>query len=107
LLSGTGGQVLANIGQTILGRSGSSNAALDILHRMERGDIKLTVQPDRDFDQRLTRIEAQGRRTVRAVLAGSGLITSTLLYTNGDATAALVGYVISGVLALGVLLSGD
>ncbi len=107
LLTGAGGQVLANIGQSLLGRGNNNGAAVDILHRMERGDIKLTVQPDRELTDRLTRIETQGRRTVRAVLAGSGLITSTLLYTHGDVTVAVVGYVVSGVLVLGVLLAGD
>lgn len=106
LLSGAGGQVLANLGQSLLGRGGSS-AALDILTRMERGDIKLTMQPDRAFEERLARIEAQGRRTVRAVLAGSGLVTSTLLYTHGDTTVAVVGYAISGVLLLMTVFSGE
>ena len=107
LLSGAGGQVLANIGQSLLGRSNNNGAALDILTRMERGEVKLTMQADRDLNDRLARIEAQGRRTVRAVLAGSGLITATLLYTHGDMTAATVGYVVSGLLVLMTVFSGE
>ena len=65
------------------------------------------MQADRDLNDRLARIEAQGRRTVRAVLAGSGLITATLLYTHGDMTAATVGYVVSGLLVLMTVFSGE
>jgi predicted unusual protein kinase regulating ubiquinone biosynthesis (AarF/ABC1/UbiB family) len=106
ILGSSGGQALATIGQSIMGQ-GAARTAADILVRLERGDFKLTVIPDEKYQRQLARIEGQGRRTVRAVLAGSGLITSTLLYTHGDTMVAVVGYVVSGVLLLGTVFGGE
>ncbi|MFO7321676.1 MAG: AarF/UbiB family protein [Chloroflexota bacterium] len=105
LLSSAGGRALANIGQSLLGRS--HNSAAEFVARLERGEIKLTVQPDKNLERQLSRIEAQGRRTTRAVLAGSGLITSTLLYIHGDTTVAAIGYGISALLLLATWLTGE
>jgi predicted unusual protein kinase regulating ubiquinone biosynthesis (AarF/ABC1/UbiB family) len=107
LLNSSGGQALANIGQSIIGRASTANNAMEIINRLERGEFKLTVTPDDKLARQLRQVEAQGRRTTRAILAGSAVITSTLLYTHGDVTAAIVGYGISGVLLVATWLGGE
>jgi len=107
LLNSSGGQALANIGQSIIGRASTANNAMEIINRLERGEFKLTVTPDDKLARQLRQVEAQGRRTTRAILAGSAVITSTLLYTHGDVTAAIIGYGISGVLLVATWMGGE
>ena len=55
----------------------------------------------------LARVEAQGRRTQRAVIFGSLLITSTLFYLHGDAAIAVVGWLLSAGAFVGYLGGGE
>jgi hypothetical protein len=106
LLSGNGAGALLNIGQTLLGRPAQGNSDA-VLARIERGDLKLTVEPGVGYKRHLERIEAQSRKTKRAVIFGSLLIASTLLYTNGDVAPALVGYGFSALALLTTLFGGE
>ena len=47
------------------------------------------------------------KRTTRAVSFAGLLMSSTLLYTNGDTTVAVIGYVLSAVSLIGVWLAGE
>jgi predicted unusual protein kinase regulating ubiquinone biosynthesis (AarF/ABC1/UbiB family) len=105
LLSGNAPQALLNIGQTILGIGQSSSR--DALARLERGEIKLKVDPSPAMQRQLNRLEARERRTYRAVLFGSLLITTTLLYTNGDHVPALISGGLTALMGLNMILSGD
>lgn len=104
LLSGNGAQALASIGQSLFG-GGSKNG--DVLARIERGDVKLRVDPSPAFQRQLSNLEAQGKRTTRAILMGSLLITGTLFYTNGDVVLAIIGYGAAGVMWLVGTLNGE
>jgi predicted unusual protein kinase regulating ubiquinone biosynthesis (AarF/ABC1/UbiB family) len=104
LLSGNGAKALLNIGQSLIGRASSAN---DIFHRIERGDLKLRVEPSSSFQRQLVRIEGQGRKTTRAVIFGSLLIASTLFYVNGEIAPAVVGFVLSGLAYLGMMMGGE
>ncbi|MDZ4765594.1 MAG: AarF/UbiB family protein [Chloroflexota bacterium] len=105
LLGGNAPQALLNIGQSILG-VGQSNSK-DALARLERGDLKIKVDASPTMQKQLTRIEGTQRRTYRAVVTGSLLITSTLFYTNGDVLPAVIGYVVTVVVAANTLLGGE
>lgn len=104
LLSGSGAKALLNVGQTLLGRTSTAN---DIFHRIERGELKLRVEPSSSFQRQLVRIEGQGRKTTRAVIFGSLLIASTIFYVNGDTAPAVVGFILSGLSYLGMMLGGE
>ena len=104
LLSGNGAKALFNVGQTLLGRASSAN---NIFQRIESGDLKLRVEPSSSFQRQLVRIEGQGRKTTRAVIFGSLLIASTIFYVNGDIAPAVVGFILSGLSYLGVMLGGE
>ena len=106
LFGGNGGQALLNIGQTILGRT-LAPPNNDVLGKIERGELKLRVEAATSLQNQLAKIEGQSRRTTRAVIFGSVLVTSTLFYTNGDLIPAAIGYVVSGVTFLSMLLSGE
>jgi predicted unusual protein kinase regulating ubiquinone biosynthesis (AarF/ABC1/UbiB family) len=97
LFSGNGAQALLEIGQSIITRAinpgGSAQTAL--LERAERGELKFQVDPAGKLQRQLSQLEIQGRRTTRAVIFGSLLISSTLLYTHGDIAPAIVGWALS------------
>ncbi len=107
LMTSGGAQAIANIGQSLLGRGASANALDTLIARVERGDIRLTVEPSSKFSRQLSRIETQGRKTQRAIFAGSLLIASALLYTHGDLTPALIGGGVSMLLFLSSALAGE
>src|SRR5690606_9666474 len=91
LLSGNGGKALLSIGQSLLGRGASADAH-DLVGRLERGDLKVRIEPTSTFQRQFNRLETQERRTTRAVLFGSGLITSAILYTSGEPVLAAISF---------------
>jgi predicted unusual protein kinase regulating ubiquinone biosynthesis (AarF/ABC1/UbiB family) len=103
VLSGNAGQALMTIGQQVgqlLTAPANSNGTSDLVKRLERGDLRIQVEPNAGYKAQLQRIEKQGKRTTRAVIFGGLVVTATLLYTNGDLVPAVVGYVLSGVALL-------
>jgi predicted unusual protein kinase regulating ubiquinone biosynthesis (AarF/ABC1/UbiB family) len=106
LFSGNAGQALMTIGQQVITRAlqPSSGAGSDIIARLERGDLRLQVDPSASYKAQLARIETQGKRTGRAVIFGSLLVAATLLYTNGDIVPAVMGYVLSAVAFVGAMV---
>lgn len=106
LFSGNGAQALLNIGQALLGRSSSSEAS-QVLSRIERGDLKLRVEPTTAFQTQLTRIEVQGRKTTRAILFGSFLISGAVFYVGGEPVAAAIGFGMAALSYLGLVFSGE
>jgi predicted unusual protein kinase regulating ubiquinone biosynthesis (AarF/ABC1/UbiB family) len=104
LLNGNGAKALLNVGQSLLGRASSAN---NIFHRIESGDLKLRVEPSSSFQRQLVRIEGQGRKTTRAVIFGSLLIASTVFYVNGDTAPAVIGFILSGLSYLGMMMGGE
>ncbi len=105
IFGGSGAQTLLTIGQNLLGRPAAD--AKDVLGRAERGELIIKSDPSPAFQKQLSRIESQEKRTTRAVLMGTAVITSTLFYTHGDVVIAVVGYVVSGVLALALYFTGE
>jgi predicted unusual protein kinase regulating ubiquinone biosynthesis (AarF/ABC1/UbiB family) len=98
LFSGNPGQALMAIGEQV-GRvlipSANGNGTNELITRLERGDLRIQVEPNAGYRRQLQQIEKQGKRTTRAVIFCGLLVASTLLYTNGDVVPAAVGYVMS------------
>jgi predicted unusual protein kinase regulating ubiquinone biosynthesis (AarF/ABC1/UbiB family) len=107
LFNGNGAKALLNIGQSILGIAPAASDPREVLTRLERGDITLNVAPNSAFEKQFARLEAQGRRTTRAVLAGSGLVSAAVLYSGGHGGLALVAFVFAGVMYVGLTLTGE
>lgn len=104
LFNGNGAQALVNVAQTLLlGRPLTGTA--EVIQRLEAGQIKVRVEPTSAFSYQLTRLENASGRTTKAVIFGSLLVTSTLFYTHGDGLLAAVGFVLTGIVALNLLLS--
>jgi predicted unusual protein kinase regulating ubiquinone biosynthesis (AarF/ABC1/UbiB family) len=110
LFNGTGVQALLGIGQTLISRAinPSGGAQTALIERAERGEIKFQVDPGAKLQRQLSRLEAQERKTTRAILFGSLLVSSTLLYTHGDIAPAVIGYVFSAYTFLSLIFAnGD
>ena len=109
LFSGNGAQMLLDIGQSLITRTIAPGTATQntLLQRAERGEIKFQVEAGQKLRRDLLRIETQERKTTRAVIFGSTLIAATLLYTAGEITPAIIGYIFSGLALLGIFLNGD
>lgn len=105
ILGAGGAKTLLNIGQSLFG--GGASDARDVLARAERGDLTFRVDPSPEYQQQLNRIEVQGRRTTRTVLLGTGVITGTLFYVNGDIVPAVIGYIFAAVMLVVLYFTGE
>lgn len=104
LFSGNAAQVLLEAGQALLTRTLAPGA--QFIERVERGEIKFQVEPGYKLQRQFTRLEAQGRRTTRAVVGGSFLIAAAVLYSGGDVALALVGFGVAGATFLNLFFAG-
>ena len=108
IIGGAGAQTLLNLGQNLFGRALTpASDAKDVLARIEKGDLTMRVEPSADYKKQLNRLEGQERRTTRAVLLGTAMITSTLFYVHGDVIPSVIGYVFSGIMALALFFTGE
>lgn len=78
------------------------NPTVQMLRQLLDGEVQIETKLSQQHRRQLERIEQQGRRSTRAFLFGSLLITSTLLYTSGDVQLASWGY--AAAAALGALV---
>lgn len=104
LFNGNAAQVLLEAGQALLTRTLTPPGA-QFIEKVERGEIKFQVEPGYRLQRQFTRLEAQERRTTRAVMGGSFLIAAAVLYSGGDVALALVGFGAAGVAFLNVLFA--
>lgn len=77
----------------------------NLLRQIVEGDVEILTQPGIKHQRHLNKIENQNRRTTRAVIFASFMITATLFYTSGDMTLAGLGYGASFITFLSMLLS--
>ena len=105
ILAQQGTQTLMNLGQTLVQRAVNPTAAL--VNRIESGSVTFQVEQSNQMQRQMARIEAQSRRTTRAVLAGSALISATLLYINGEPILAAGGFSIAALWFVGVFVGND
>ncbi len=108
LFNGNAEQVLLEIGRMFLNRAVTMPQQLDnVLGQLDRGELMVKVTPTPTYRKQLSRLEAQERRTTRAVIFTGLLISATLLYTSGAVSIALAGYALSGVILLSVFFAGE
>ncbi len=108
LFSGNGGQALLEVGKLFVNRAVAVPGRLDnVLGQLERGETNVKVTPSPAYRKQLQRIEAQGRRTTRAVIFAGLLMSSTLLYTHGDLLPSAVGFVLSAATLVSLWWAGD
>jgi len=107
LVDGDGSQTLSELARVFFEYVVRLPQRLDnALTQIERGELTVRAEPSPVHRQQLQRIEAQGRRTTRAVIFGSLLISATLLYTGGETTLALIGFGLAGLALLFLILGG-
>lgn len=101
LLTGQGTDVLREFGGAFISRNPVTRADR-VIQRLEDGDIHVISEISLAHRQQLRRIEKESKRTGRSVFFGSVLVSSTLLYVNGDSTLAVIGLAVLGI----TLISG-
>ncbi len=108
LFNGNAGQTILEVGRLFFNRAAAiPQQAENVLGQMERGELTVRVNPSREYRDQLRRIEGQGRRTTRAVIFAGLLMSSTLLYTNGNIAPAVIGYVLSGIALISTWWAGE
>lgn len=68
-----------------------------LLQQIVSGEVAILSKPNPQYRRQLDRLEVQSRRTTRAFLFGSLLITSTMFYTSGDISLAMAAYSLTGL----------
>ena len=69
----------------------------NVLSILERGELGIQMHADNDLNLQLTRLERTGGQIANGLIFGSLLLTSTLLYLNGETDLGTGGYVLSGL----------
>jgi Predicted unusual protein kinase len=103
LFNGNPAQALLEAGQALLARTLAPSA--QFIEKVERGEVKFQVEPGYRLQRHFIRLEAQERRTTRAVVGGSFLIAAAVLYSSGEVALALVGFGVASVTFLNLLLA--
>lgn len=79
--------------------------AREALTHIASGELTVVAKSSLQERRQMDRIEAQGKKTTRAIIFGSLLIASTLFYTNGDMALAVAGYAATGIVFVVTLLT--
>jgi predicted unusual protein kinase regulating ubiquinone biosynthesis (AarF/ABC1/UbiB family) len=69
------------------------NRSEEMLKQIISGEVQIETKLSPFNRKQIERLEVQSKRTTRAFVFGSLLITSTLFYTNGDVNLASYGYI--------------
>lgn len=94
-------EVLRTFGQEVLKRTISPpSPTSELVEMFKEGEVHIVADLSAAHRQQLKRLETETRRNSRSVFFGSVLIASTLLYTNGDTTIAVAGFVLCGLIML-------
>lgn len=76
----------------------------DVLTRADRGDLVVQVKAGNEFEQQAWRIESAVNRLAVGVMFATVALVSTLLYLNGERDLGTVGYIISALLFVMIVL---
>lgn len=95
-------KVLRNVGQELVRRTlpPQVNRADRVMKQIEDGELRVIAELSLTHRQQLRRLEKETRKIGRSVFFGSVLVASTILYTSGDTTLAMIGYGICGLMLL-------
>jgi predicted unusual protein kinase regulating ubiquinone biosynthesis (AarF/ABC1/UbiB family) len=75
-----------------------------VLTRAERGDLVVQVRPDGELGKQVTRIESTLGQLNSGLIFATVTLASTLLHISGERSLSLIGFAISGILLLSILL---
>lgn len=75
-----------------------------VLTRAERGDLVVQVRPDGELGKQVTRIESTLGQLNNGLIFATVTLASTLLHINGERSLSLIGFAVSGILLLSILL---
>ncbi|MBZ0300823.1 MAG: AarF/ABC1/UbiB kinase family protein [Anaerolineae bacterium] len=103
MMASQGAQALLQIGQNLVRRAVNPTAGL--VERVEQGDLRFSVEQSPEFQGQITRLEFQERRTTHAVMAGSILMSASVLYISGQAILSAIAFAIAGLWFLSILLN--
>jgi hypothetical protein len=92
LLNGGGRDLLVNLAGEVTRRALPLNPTAQALIDIRDNGLSVVAEPSSAYKAQLRRLEAGQKSTSRAVIFGSALIASTLLYTSGESGLALLGY---------------
>ncbi len=95
-----GPQGLIAVAERFLRQFQRASRTEQMLQRIIDGDVTLNTKLNPLQARRLERLEIQGKRTSRVFIAGSLLISATLLYTSGDASLAVAAIVMAALVYL-------
>jgi predicted unusual protein kinase regulating ubiquinone biosynthesis (AarF/ABC1/UbiB family) len=104
LLAGNSQGFLLSL-QRLWARLQRPNKSEEMLRQIISGEVQIETKLSPFNRKQLERLEVQGKRTTRAFIAGSLLISSTLFYTNGDAQLATYGYVATAITFVWMLIA--
>ena len=89
-------------------KEGSFPTVKEIMDQAAAAGVSFLVfEQSTQLQQQMAHIEAQTRRTTRAVLAGSTLISATLLYVHGEIVLAVGVAVLSGLWLVSIFTGND
>ena len=77
-----------------------------LINRAERGELRVQMKPSRDFQFQVNRLEATINQLVIGLIFASLVLASTVLYVNEQQACGSVGFVMSGVCLMLLLLRG-
>ncbi len=105
LVRNQGAQALMQLGQAFVRRT--MNPMAEVVERLERGELRVTVEQSAKLQRQFARIEVQERRTTRAILSGSLFISATMLYTSGDIALAGIAYSFAALWFIAIFTNGE
>jgi predicted unusual protein kinase regulating ubiquinone biosynthesis (AarF/ABC1/UbiB family) len=77
----------------------------DVLRRADRGDLTVRVAPSPELDEPLRRLESAAQRLAASVIFAGLAVSSAILYAGGEQTLGVVGFAVSGLTLLRVVLA--
>jgi predicted unusual protein kinase regulating ubiquinone biosynthesis (AarF/ABC1/UbiB family) len=77
-----------------------------VLHRADRGDLRVQMKPTSDFQRQIDRLETTLNQVVLAIVFASVVLASTLLYVGDQQSCGSAGFVAAAALLVLLLWRG-
>ena len=77
-----------------------------LINRAERGELRVQMKPSRDFQFQVNRLETALNQLVIGLVFASAVLASTILYVSDQQTCGSVGFVVSAVCLVLLLVRG-
>jgi hypothetical protein len=77
-----------------------------VLHRADRGDLRVQMKPTSDFQRQIDRLETTLNQVVLAIVFVGVVLASTLLYISDQQGCGSAGFIAAAVLLALILWRG-